>query len=222
MDYRTTLLMSGFITHDTRSFILSRPDGFDWTPGQGVKLLLDDPDWDGPQGKPFTPTSRINDKVLEFIIKRYTSHHGFTERFFGLKPGKDLQLSEPFGTITYQGKGTFIAAGAGITPFLAIFRDLADKEDLSGNSLIYSSKTPADVICENELRYYFGNRSIFTCTRETCPGFSDERIDYDFLKEEIASLDQQFYVCGPPSFVQDVRKILGELGTDSSALIFEN
>jgi len=220
--FKTTLLMSSFVTPDTRSFILSRPDDFDWTPGHGVKLSFSDPEWDVPKGRPFTPTGRVDDKVLEFVIKRYSAHHGFTEKFHDLKPGKEIMMSRPFGTIEYKGKGTFIAAGAGITPFLAIFRDLDGKRELQGNNLIYSNKTPADVICESELRYYFGDRSIFTCTREQCYGYSDERVDFDFLKEEIANLDQQFYVCGPPPFVKDVKRILAELGADSAALTLES
>ncbi len=221
MNFTATLLMSGFVTPDTRSFVLSRPDDFQWNPGQAVKLSFADPDWDGPKSRPFTPTGRIYDKALEFVIKGYPAHHGFTEKLHDLKPGCEIMISSPYGAITYQGKGTFIAAGAGITPFLAIFRDLADQGELAGNKLIYSNKTPADVICENELRHYFGDRSIFTCTREKCPGYSDERVDLDFLQEEISDLAQQFYVCGPPSFVKGVRRFLQELGADSSALVFE-
>ena len=73
-------------------------------------------------------------------------------------------MSEPFGTISYQGPGVFIAGGAGITPFLAMLRDLARRGELDRQTLIFSNKAPRDVICEKELRHLLGERCILTCT----------------------------------------------------------
>jgi cytochrome-b5 reductase len=77
MTHEVTLLMSGFVTHDVRRFIVSRPDGFEFEPGQGVELAIDHPDW-REEGRPFTPTSLDDDRVLEFTIKAYPAHKGVT------------------------------------------------------------------------------------------------------------------------------------------------
>lgn len=41
-----------------------------------------------------------------------------------------LILHEVFGTISYQGEGLFIAGGAGVTPFISLFRSLKSKNEI--------------------------------------------------------------------------------------------
>jgi len=218
--HRVTLLMSEFVTHDVRRFLFSRPDGFEFEPGQGVELAIDHPDW-RDEGRPFTPTSLADDGVIEFTIKRYSEHQGVTRELHGLRPGASLLMSAPFGTISYQGPGVFLAGGAGITPFLAILRQQARDADLEDHSLIFSNKTPADIICEKEMQHYLGNRCILTCTDAPVPGYKQRLIDKDFLAETIDDFDQRFYVCGPPGFMKSVNAALEELGADPQSLVFE-
>lgn len=220
MNHTVTLLMSEFVTHDVKRLIVSKPEDFSFQPGQGVELAIDREPW-RTEGRPFTPTSLPDDRVLEFTIKGYPEHNGVTRELHTLGPGSELLMSEPFGTITYQGSGVFIAAGAGVTPFIAILRDLARKERLAGHTLIFSNKTPADVICAKEFRHYLGERCIFTCTRSSSPGCASGRIDQDYLTERIQDFDQHFYVCGPPGFVDAVNGALESLGANSEALVYE-
>jgi len=212
--------MSEFVTHDVKRFIVTRPEGFEFEPGQGVELAIDDPQW-REQGRPFTPTSLQDDEVLEFTIKGYPEHNGVTQALHQLRPGADLLISEPFGTIQYKGKGLFIAGGAGITPFLAILRQLARDDRLSGNGMMFSNKTPADIICEKELRHLLGERCTLTCTEVEAPGYETRVIDQQFLTDYVTDFDQQFYVCGPPKFNEAVNAALKELGADPELLVFE-
>jgi cytochrome-b5 reductase len=221
MRHSSTILMTEFVTHDVKRFILTRPRKFAYEPGQGVKIVINEPQWRGEESRPFTPTSFRDDKILEFIIKRYSDRKGVTDRLHCLGVGAKLLLSGAFGTIAYKGPGVFIAAGAGITPFIAIARELARKGGLGSTSLIYSNKTPADVICEKELRHYFGPRCVLTCTRESAPGYGNRRITAEFLKEKIQDLGQYFYVCGPDAFVDDIKSALKALGARTDSLVFE-
>ncbi|MGD2136734.1 MAG: FAD-binding oxidoreductase [Gammaproteobacteria bacterium] len=215
-----TLLMSEFVTHDVKRFLLSRPPGLSFRPGQGMELAINRPGWTD-RGRPFTPTCLADDKVIEFIIKSYPEHAGVTRELHRLEPGAELLLSEPFGTIHYQGPGVFIAGGAGITPFIAILRELARRKELDGNSLFFSNKTRADIICEKELRHYLGARCFLTCTAEQAAGYDNRRLDRAFLAAEIRDFDQHFYVCGPPGFMKAVTGALRELGADPQSLVFE-
>lgn len=113
-----TLLMSEFVTHDVPRLLISKPEALAWEPGQGIEVRIDDDGW-CDQARPFTPTSQPDDLVLELTLKRYPEHDGVTVALHGLEPGAQLLLGQGFGTTTYQGPGTFIAAGAGVTPFLA-------------------------------------------------------------------------------------------------------
>jgi ferredoxin-NADP reductase len=220
MNHRVSLLMSQFVTHDVKRFIVSKPEGFSFDPGQGVELAIDRPGLSG-EGRPFTPTGRAADRILEFTIKAYPDHAGVTQALHQLEPGAELLMSEPFGTISYQGPGVFIAGGAGITPFLAILRSLARTGDLGGQTLIFSNKTPQDVICEKELRHLLGERCILTCTGAAAPGYAHRRVDRAFLEENIRDFKQRFYVCGPPPFMDAVNDALTQLGASAESLVFE-
>jgi ferredoxin-NADP reductase len=60
-----------------------------------------------------------------------------------------------------------------------------------------------------------------TCTQESAPGYENRRITAEFLKEQIKDFAQRFYVCGPDSYVEDIRSILKELGVSRDSVIFE-
>ena len=220
MNHSVNLLMSQFVTHDVKHFIVSKPDGFSIVPGQGVELAINQPGL-RERGRPFTPTGRDADRVLEFTIKAYPAHAGVTQALHQLEPGAELLMSEPFGTISYQGPGVFIAGGAGITPFLAILRGLARKGELDKQTLIFSNKTPADVICEKELRHLLGERCLLTCTGVDAPGYEHRRVDRTFLEEKLTDFKQRFYVCGPPPFMEAVNGALTDLGASAESLVFE-
>lgn len=220
MNHTVTLLMSQFVTHDVKHFIVSKPEGFSIVPGQGVELAVNRLEL-REQSRPFTPTGLAGDRVLEFTIKAYPDHAGVTQALHQLEPGAELLMSEPFGTIRYEGPGVFIAGGAGITPFLAILRDLAGKGELDRQTLIFSNKTPRDVICERELRHVLGERCILTCTGAAAPGYESRRVDRAFLEEMVSDFTQRFYVCGPPPFMDAINAALTDLGAHSESLVFE-
>src|SRR4030065_1621577 len=107
MDHTVTLLMNQFVTHDVKRFIVSKPKGLSVDPGQGVERASKLPGL-REQRRPFTPTGLADDRVLEFTIKAYPAHAGVTQALHQLEPGTELLMSEPFGTISYQGPGVFI------------------------------------------------------------------------------------------------------------------
>jgi len=221
MPYNATLLMSEFVTHDVKRFIVTKPDIFTYTPGQGTELVINLPGWREREGRPFTPTSLAEDQVLEFTIKRYPGHHGVTDRLHTLPPGTGLLLTKAFGTITYQGPGLFIAAGAGLTPFLSILRNLAASGKAAENALLYSNKTRADIICEKELRHTFGERALFTLTREENPAYRQGRIDKALIEQSLDASRPYAYVCGPDEFVEQIKGTLAELGATAEYVVFE-
>lgn len=220
MEHTVTILMTEFVTHDVKRFLVNKPDNFTFTPGQGVELAINQASLKD-ETRPFTPTSLTDDGVLEFTIKSYPDHNGVTKALHERKPGDQLLMSSPFGTIAYNGPGTFIAGGAGVTPFMAIFRELARRDDLQHQTLLFSNKTPADVICEKELKHYLGDRCVLSCTRESRQGYIKQRFDQAYLKETISDFNQHFYVCGPPKFVDNINEALKNLGAHSETVVFE-
>lgn len=220
MEYRTTILMTQFVTHDVKRIVVERPEGFRFEPGQGVELAVDRDGW-REEGRPFTPTSLVDDGVLEFTIKGYPEHQGVTREIHRLQAGDRLLMSSPFGTISYKGPGTFIAGGAGITPFLSILRTLHRRDELEGNSLIFSNKSPADIIGEKELKQLLGKQAHFLCSQQEDCHCQTGRVDKALLRSSISDFSQRFYVCGPPPMVESVNEALSELGASPETVVFE-
>src|SRR6185436_5996157 len=149
--YIVKILEAGFITHDVKRFVVERPPGYDFIPGQATEVSVNTPQWK-KESRPFTFTGLREWNYLEFMIKIYEKHNGVTKQLgMANADGDELIIRDVFGTINYTKPGIFIAAGTGITPFIAIFRDLYKKKKLKGNKLIYSNKTVDDVILKKEL-----------------------------------------------------------------------
>ncbi|HSM06097.1 MAG TPA: hypothetical protein VK858_15875 [Longimicrobiales bacterium] len=220
MDHQIELLHTRFITHDVRQYVTTRPEGFSFEPGQGVELALDREGW-RDEGRPFTPTGLRDEPVLEFTIKSYPGHDGVTEQLHVLEPGARLLMSEPFGTIRWRGPGVFLAGGAGVTPFLAILRDRERAGELGDTELYFSNSTPADVICERELRHMLQERCHLTCTSQSAPGYDDRRFDRAFLEAEITDVSRPFYVCGPEGFIASITEDLKAMGAQPEGIVIE-
>ena len=219
--YIVKIIDSNFITHDVKRFVVERPDGYQFIPGQATELTVNTPEWKDKTG-PFTFTGLRDWNYLEFMIKIYTDHKGLTELLGRTNENAELIISEPFGTIEYKEPGVFLAAGAGITPFIAIFRDLYKKKKLKGNRLIYSNKTSEDVIAGKELKKMFDDDFVNVYTREHTIGFLGRRIDRAFLIEHVSDFGQHFYVCGTDDFVKEIVGHLTSLGAAADTIIFEH
>lgn len=214
------ILEANYITHDVKRFVVEKPKGYDFTPGQATEIAINLPSWEDKL-RPFTFTNLRSDNFLEFMIKIYREHDGVTNKLGSMNAGKELILHEVFGAITYKEKGVFIAAGSGITPFISIFRSLYQQNKLKGNSLLYTNKTSEDVIMNAELSKMLKENYLNVYTRENVIGFVGRRIDRNFLIDTVSDFSQHFYVCGPNDFVKSISKILIDLGVSSHTLVVE-
>ena len=138
-----------------------------------------------------------------------------------LTPGDELILHDVWGAISYKGEGVFIAGGAGVTPFLSIFRYLRSKNEVGSNLLIFANKRREDIIHEEEFKSLLGDAFINILSREEVPGYAHGRITEDFLKAHIADFKKPFYVCGPPPMMDVVQNQLASLGVADNLLVVE-
>ena len=208
------------ITHNVIRYQFEKPEGFKFTPGQANEVSINNEKWKNER-RPFTFTC-LNDKDhLEFTIKIYSDHDGMTNSLGKLIVGDEIIIREPWGTIHYEGKGVFIAGGAGITPFIAILRQLKKDSKTEGNTLIFANKTEADIIIKDELKDILGNNCIFILSQEKKDGYDHGRIDESYLKSKINDFNQNFYICGPPPMVLSLQKILPKLGAKIDNIVFE-
>lgn len=217
MSHQITLRAKEPVTHDVHQYVFDKPAGFDFTPGQATELSLERQGW-SDEGRPFTFTSQPEDERLEFVIKSYPSHDGVTERLPTLEIGEEVEIEDPFGAIEDKGPGVFLAAGAGITPFIPILRRRARDGTLAGCMLIYANKTQDDIILREEWEGMNGLDHLFLVSEEDQSGLRKGIVDNDLIHEVIRDYDQNFYLCGPHGFVDDVRATLERLGADPAKI----
>jgi ferredoxin-NADP reductase len=210
------------VTHNVRRYTLEKPPGFSFKPGQATEVSLDEEGW-REKKHPFTFTALTDAPSLEFTIKSYfdTGKDGVTERLYGYEPGQRLILRDVWGTITYKGPGTFIAGGAGVTPFIAILRDLHHHRKLDGHTLIVSNKTESDIILRREFEGMRGLTTLWTVTDDPQSGLLHDRIDAKFLMRHVKDFTQNFYLCGPDDMVKQLRSTLKELGAEVENVTWE-
>jgi ferredoxin-NADP reductase len=219
-EFVVRLLETRQVTHNVKRFRMEKPEGYSFHPGQATDVCVNKPGWQNER-RPFTFTCLADDPYLEFTIKRYPDHHGVTDLLHQLEPGDELLLHDVWGAIEYRGPGCFIAGGAGITPFLAILRELRRTGATTGNTLYFSNRTAADVIQEEELRGILGDGAHFILSREEKEGYGHGRIDTEFLKRNVHDFKQPFYICGPDEMVKGMADLLAGMGASAEGLIFE-
>ncbi len=214
------IIDAAFVTHNVRRFTLERPAAYTFIPGQATEISINKPGWK-EERRPFTFTGLNEWDHLEFTIKIYDDHDGVTAALGKLKPGDELLLHDVFGTIHYKGEGTFIAGGAGVTPFIAILRRLHHDHLIGKNTLIFSNRTGKDIILYDEFLEMLGNRFINTITQEKTSPYDHHIIDEQYLKEKVKVFDQYFYICGPDPMVETIRAALLRLGVPLEKIVIE-
>jgi ferredoxin-NADP reductase len=208
------------VTHNVKRFQFEKPAGFHFTPGQAADVSINKDGW-REEKRPFTFTALNEWSFLEFTIKMYSDHPGVTNELNTLQPGDELIISDAWGAIEYKGPGYFIAGGAGITPFIAILRQLHKENKLAGNKLFFSNKTSRDIILQEELTAMLNGDAIYVITDKLDKNYYNGYIDETFLEKNVDDFNKHFYLCGPDKMIKDLQGILEKLGAVPEALVFE-
>lgn len=214
------ILAAEFVTHNVRRFTLEKPAGYRFEPGQATELSINKPDWKNER-RPFTFTSLNEWDHLEFTIKIYRDRNGVTNELGKLQPGDEVLLHDVWGAIHYKGPGTFIAGGAGVTPFIAILRQLHKTGKLDNSQLIFSNRTEKDIILHDEFSAMLGKRFINTLTQEKTTRYDNRKIDAAYLQEVVKDFTQHFYICGPDAMVDELEATLIKLGVPKEKIVRE-
>lgn len=125
------------------------------------------------------------------------------------------------GNHRLQRRGTFIAGGAGITPFISIFRQLRSKDEIGNSRLIFANKTKANIINEKEFSEMLGNSFINILSDEKTTEYAYGYVTEDFLKNSGIDLNKHFYVCGPQPMMDAIEKQLLHLHINQKLIVKE-
>lgn len=193
----------------------------DYKPGQYASAKLDGVE--DPRGttRPFTLSSSPTENSSVAITTRISGRSPFKERLAALRAGEEVELRAPMGAFTLDTSrpAVMLAGGIGITPFRSMIRYAADQAFDLPILLLYSSRTPAEIVFKAELdeiaRTRRNIRVTYTVTR---PDGAQERWDgrtgrfgADDVRAAADGLGQPFYyVCGSEAMVEGMTRLLSE------------
>lgn len=220
MSHIVKILSIENVTHNVKRFILEKPIGYNFIAGQATDVSINKPGLEN-ELRPFTFTCLNSRNYLEFTIKIYKGHNGITERLAKLSIGDELIIHEVFGTIRYKGPGIFIAGGAGITPFLSIFRQLKHDGAMGDNILIFANHNEMDIICKSELSYLLGDRYIYILKDPLNPELEGSVINRELLFTFTGFDAYYWYICGPDAFTEAMIGHLEGLGIRKDHMVIE-
>ena len=146
-----------------------------------------------------------------------------------LREGDQVELRGPIGGyFVWDGDDDapllLVCGGSGVAPLMSILRHRARIGSTVPTRLLYSSRSPEDVIYRTELEALDAAdpnlEVIHTFTRMQPPGWTGyrRRIDREMLAETVWTVEQgaRAYVCGPTRLVETVASGLIDLGYPAS------
>ena len=209
------------LTHDVLRVVLNKPEGLTYIPGQAADIALNKPDWNEKKNC-FTFTSLPEDDHIEFTIKTYPENHGMTNELLSAQPGDEVIIYDSFGDIYFKGPGIFIAGGAGVTPFIAILKNLQKQNKLEGNKLIFANKGKADIILEDYFDSMLDKDFINVLSNEDLDGYEHGYISPELIKKYSEDNLKYYYLCGPPPMMEAVEGHLASLGVSEDFIVKES
>jgi ferredoxin-NADP reductase len=218
--YTVKVLKAHFINHNVKRIVVEKPKAYEFLAGQAAEIAIDEPGFRNIT-RPYTITSVSESDFLEFFIKVSTNPVTISGRLGNVNRGDDLIISNAFGNIRYRGPGLFIAGGTGITPFIAICRQLSLSNSLNNCFLLLANKTVRDIILKDELEDLFETGYVDVLEDRAGsnaePGFLGSKL----LREYEQSPGAYYYICGPIKFTLIIIKHLINMGVDESRIIYE-
>ena len=203
-------------TESSRSIRFSRPQGFDYLPGQFIILRLNG--MQGEIGKPLSLSSSPTEDFLQ-VTKRLTGHE-FSNALLSLKKGDTIRFSGPYGSFTFNGeheKIAMLSGGIGITPLRSMIKYCTDKGLETDIFLFYSNQQENDIPFKDEfedLKAKNQNLTIINTLTRPSPSWKGlmGRIDANMIKEHLPNYaDWTFYFSGPGKMVDSMLLLLKEM-----------
>jgi ferredoxin-NADP reductase len=213
-------------TYRVKSLLLHVANRHGHLPGQHVDIRLTAADGYQAQ-RSYSIASPPEDELLTLTVERVDDGEVSPYLVGELRAGDQFELRGPIGgyfvwTAAIGGPLCLIAGGSGIVPLMAMLRHRERRKIRTPTLLLYSSRSLEDVIYRAELDA-LARRDPHLCvvntlTRKQPAGWMGRRgrIDKAVLAETCFPPQQnpKIFVCGSTPFVEDVSRLLVELGHD--------
>ena len=202
---RAQVVHADWLSPHIRDIVLKLPRSQEWTPGQYALIRVAPFEW-----RPYSLAS-ASGETTRFLIDVRTKGKGAAFAR-SLEPGDKVELQLPLGNFEIHSEEAkneespsrrriFIATGSGIAPFCAAFEEGIRADEL----LIFGcANTDEDLT----LRLETPIPPIIRCiTRESSDAAFKGRVT-DYLRMTGIDPHADYYVCGSPAMVADVRRVI--------------
>ncbi len=158
--------------------------------------------------------------VLEFGIK---TAGDFTKRASTLSPGDTLLFHGPWGVFTLKKevqRVAYFAGGIGVTPLLCMAREACAMNLDADMIFFYSFRRPEEAAYLDELHALTAENPrlqlIPICTGASVTDWTGERgrMSADAMTRLLPNGADDYVICGPDAFMDDLKKILIERGVE--------
>lgn len=218
MKYETTILQIIPRTSDVTSYRFPKQKGLDYKAGQFFFVTIKQKDKE--LTKPFSFSSSPTEPEHIEFTKKFTDHE-FSLALKACRVGDWARIDAPYGQLTFEGEYpriTLLSGGIGITPFMSIIKNAADKQLESKITLFYGCRTEKDIVFKEELEELAKNNNnlklVFVIT-EPSPQWRGNTgiITAELVKKEVPDYkENMFYTCGPPGMVTAMEKLVENIG----------
>jgi ferredoxin-NADP reductase len=212
------------------------------TPGVRT-LVLDVPDWPGHQAgqhvdvrltaedgyqaqRSYSIASPPEGEHVELTVEELPDGEVSPYLVEDAQAGDQFEVRGPIGGYFtwHAGLGgplLLVAGGSGVVPLMAMIRHRREAGSTADARLLLSVRTRADIVYRAELEAA-GLPVHIALTREAppdWPGYT-RRVDLEMLREvgPAPGDGARVYVCGPTPFVEEVARLLVELGHPPAAV----
>jgi ferredoxin-NADP reductase len=212
-------------TPKVKTFTLVLPDWIEHKPGQHYDVRLTAPDGYQAQRSYSIASEPELSGEIDLTVEWVDDGEVSTYMHEVLVPGDQIEVRGPIGGYFVWESSTenpllLVAGGSGIVPLMSMLRHRRASGVRIPARLLYSSRSPDDVIFSEELKRLQDTKDglelSYTFTRHIPPGWSGyaRRIDARMLAEVASPLgpQTQAYVCGPTLMVEAVANGLLQVG----------
>ena len=199
-------------------------------PGQWVDFFVTLEGAEAVGGYSITSSPSVQDSI-GLAIKLDDSYHPVTNWLHKeARVGDCVEISlggDFYYTPDMEGPVVLIAGGIGLTPLMSIIRAIAESDDSTPATLIYSVSAPSEILFRQDLEEIASRNPdinlVFTTTRPGEEEWSGRtgRIDAELLRQTQVSSGSLFFICGPPDMIRDVIGMLVNFGVPGSRIKYE-
>ena len=156
---------------------------------------------------------------------------GWGAHLAALRRGARLVVEGPIGSFVFprdpaERQFLFVAGGTGIAPLRSMICHALQARVPGRLHLLYSARTPADFAYLREMRRYARDGRLelaLNATREIAPRWRGQRgrITADQLAPLVEDRETLCFVCGPTAMVDDVPRMLMQMGIERKRIRVE-